>query len=182
MNQPATHRKPISHQPLFAWSMFSAVLILPLLLSSCAQLNQFMGKPAEPTETAQPVPAQEPAPQATVTTPSTESASPRSVETGSPETKPAHKAAGAPSPKASHEQTSQAAATAQPTGPDSKQTSDKAVAEKDQPKKDKKASAASDKKSTKKSSKPETKPQPEDAFLPPVPLPSKPAAIGGSGG
>jgi hypothetical protein len=57
---------------------------------------------------------------------------------------------------------------------------EKALADKDAAKPEKKPRAASDKKSKKKS-KPEQAPTGE-AFLPPVPLPSKPAAIGGSGG
>jgi len=152
-----------SPSALFA---FGAILIFPLLLSGCAQFNQLMGTPAESTEAAQSAPAQDqgPASQATATAPKTN------------QEQPAHK----PSSTLSHP--TQPATLVQPGTPDSKQAHDKAVAEKDQSKKDKKASVASDKKSAKKSSKPEAKPQPEDAFLPPVPLPSKPAAIGGSGG
>jgi hypothetical protein len=172
-------------RPLFALLTFGAVLTFPLFLSGCAQFSQLMGTPAESTEAAQSAPAQDPASQATVTAPPTVPASPQSTGTTGPETKPAKKAVGTPSPKASPGQASHTpssaasqqvspAATAQPAGPDSKQDRDKAVAEKEQP--------AKSKKSSKKSSKPEAKPQPEDAFLPPVPLPSKPAAIGGSGG
>jgi hypothetical protein len=60
---------------------------------------------------------------------------------------------------------------------------DRALAEKELSMKEKKSQVASDKKS-RKSSKPQVKPQTptEDVFLPPVPIPSKPAAIGGSGG
>jgi len=69
--------------------------------------------------------------------------------------------------------------------PDPKQADhDKALAERDQPQKEKKSHVASDKKSTKKPPKPQAESQPptEDVFFSPVPLPSKPAAIGGSGG
>jgi hypothetical protein len=57
---------------------------------------------------------------------------------------------------------------------------EKALAEK----KEKKPRVASGKRSTKKLPSPQTEPRPptEDDFLSPVPLPSKPAAIGGSGG
>ena len=176
MNQPM-HRsrrmKLINWRPLSALTTLGTVLTFPVLLSSCAQLNQLMGRSAEPTEAAQSAPAQEPAPQATVTAPSGGPASVQSTGTG--------KTVATPAAKAGHEQRAPSA-TAQPAGPDSKQAHDKAVAEKDQVKKDKKSSLASDKKSAKKPSKPEAQPQPDDTFLPPVPLPSKPAAIGGSGG
>jgi hypothetical protein len=71
--------------------------------------------------------------------------------------------------------------------PDSdKATLERALVEKDQLVKEKKSRTASDK-NNKKSKKPskshaKSEPQGEDAFLPPLPLPSKPAAIGGSGG
>ena len=158
--------KLINRQPLSALLItLGTVLTFPFLLSSCAQLDQLMGTSAESTEAAQSAPSQEPAPQATVTG---KPASLQSTGTG-------------PATKAGHEQHAPLA-TAQPAGPDSKQAHDKAVAEKDQVKKDKKSGLASDKKSAKKPSKPEAQPQPDDTFLPPVPLPSKPAAIGGSGG
>ena len=171
MNQPMQcnrRMKLINRQPLSALITLGAVLTFPLILSSCAQLDQLMGTSAESTEAAQSAPSQEPAPQATVTAPSGGPASAQSTGSG-------------PAAKAGHEQHAPSA-TAQPAGPDSKQAHDKAVAEKDQAKKDKKSGLASDKKSAKKPSKPEARTQPEDAFLPPVPLPSKPAAIGGSGG
>jgi len=70
--------------------------------------------------------------------------------------------------------------------PDSdKATLERALVEKVQLVKEKKSRTASDKnKKSKKPSKSHAKsePQGEDAFLPPLPLPSKPAAIGGSGG
>jgi len=77
---------------------------------------------------------------------------------------------------------SSAGMTKQPE-PGAKQLNqDKAVTEKEQPANEKKARVASDKK--KKPAKPQTESQlpAEDVFLSPVPLPSKPAAIGGSGG
>lgn len=166
MNRPMRlngHVTLSERQSPFALFAFGAVLVCSLLLSGCAQFNQLMGTSAESTE-AQPAPAQEPAAPATVTAPSQPASSP-STGSHSPDTKPARKAVVAPG---------------QPIGPEPKQAPDKAVAEKEQSKKDKKTSVASDKKSAKKPAKPEA--QPEDAFLPPVPLPSKPAAIGGSGG
>jgi hypothetical protein len=64
-----------------------------------------------------------------------------------------------------------------------KSDQDRVLAEKDQLKKEKKSRATSDKKSKKSpKSGTESKPSTEDVFLPPIPLPSKPAAIGGSGG
>jgi hypothetical protein len=66
--------------------------------------------------------------------------------------------------------------------PDIKKTEqDKTLVEKEQASKEKKSRAASDRKS-RKSAKPKPSTETEDDFLPPVPPPSKPAAIGGSGG
>ena len=59
---------------------------------------------------------------------------------------------------------------------------DKALAEADQSQKDKKSRVASDKKKKSAKSQVESQPPTEDVFLSPIPLPSKPAAIGGSGG
>jgi hypothetical protein len=67
----------------------------------------------------------------------------------------------------------------QPSAASSTATQEKALAEK----KETKSHVAADKK-PKKLPKSQTEPQPptEDVFLSPVPLPTKPAAIGGSGG
>jgi S-DNA-T family DNA segregation ATPase FtsK/SpoIIIE len=177
--------KPIYRQFLLTLLPLSAVVAVPLLAGGCAQFNQLMGTPAEHTATVQPAPAQEPTPQTTATPPAAEPASPHGKVSTGPELKLESTPAVAPKSETSHEQPAQAASSvpsqpaqpadiAQPVAPESKAAADKAVAEKGQ--------SPKVKKSTKKSSKPAKKSQPEDAFLPPVPLPSKPAAIGGSGG
>jgi hypothetical protein len=162
---------------------FSALL----LLAGCAQLDQLMGRqaasnePAPPAETAAPAPvtptpeahpvqATEPAPKSAEQKKTDDTRQPGTVKESHHQT-PAH---------APGQQTAPAEGVAKQTDPATKQPDqDKALAEKEQPKKEKKSRAASDKK--KKPAKEAPLP-PEDVFLSPIPLPSKPAAIGGSGG
>ena len=150
-------------------------------LSGCAQLDQLIGKvtgkSANSAESEPGVPPQE---QIT-------------AHPAEPSTKPVDKTSdGIPAAKAAEEplpQTPVAAPARPPTAatgalgepaPEIKKTEqDKTLVEKDQTPKEKKSRATSDRKS-RKSAKP--KPSTEDVYLPPVPLPSKPAAIGGSGG
>jgi hypothetical protein len=162
---------------------------LILLFSGCAQLDQLLGKgaeagkPAPPAQTVAPTPAaDEKHPvQATepISTPLTkkkaDESRPSSVVTEPRQQVPSHVPANPIEPVAG------AAKQPEPAVKQSEQ--DKALAEKEPPLKEKKSRVATDKKS-KKSPKPQVKPQTptEDAFLPPVPIPSKPAAIGGSGG
>lgn len=192
MNQPTQH---IECRGRKNWScpsdilVFGCVLVLPLLVAGCAQLDQMLGKSSETTEPAQ---AQERSSKAAATTPATtEQATPPGTVTPSPGPKPAGTAASSPEPGIGQKPTPQASVSAppqpvtpsgvvQPSDPDSKQGQEKALAEKDSPKKEKKPRVAADKKPSKKQSKPH--PPTEDASLPPLPLPSKPAAIGGSGG
>jgi len=123
-----------------------------LLVPGCAQLDQLMGKQAGAGESAPVTPAHENRPVLT--------------------TEPASK----PDAKKKADQSQPESVSKQPE-------QDKALAEKDQLKKENKARAASDKKSRKSpKSQAEAQPPTEDVFLPPIPLPSKPAAIGGSGG
>lgn len=132
-----------------------------LLFSGCAQLDQLLGKQADADKPALPVQATEPVSKPAAKKKADESR-PSSVATEPRQQAPAH----AP-----------AAGVAKPSEPD------KAFTEKEQSLKEKKSRVASDRKS-KKSPKPQAEIQPptEDDFLPPIPLPSKPAAIGGSGG
>ncbi len=148
-----------------------------VLLSGCAQFDQLMGKvmgkgtdpvqpaPAVPTQRATPTPPAEP----DVKTP--DGVQPAKAATESLPQAPVAAPARPPPPAAS------AASEPEPEIKSSEQ--DKTLVEKEQPSKEKKSRAASDRKS-KKSAKP--KPSTEDDFLPPIPPPSKPAAIGGSGG
>lgn len=153
-----------------------------LLLSGCAQFDRFLGDVKGKGFG------------------SAESSSPTALEQGNaqtqpqdPGTKPVAKTSDEPQPeKLQSESRPQQpeAAQAQPAVPAAgapkepepeikRPEPDKALAEKDHAPKEKRPHAAS----TKKSKKPAaSKPSTEDAFLPPVPLPSKPPAIGGSGG
>jgi len=147
------------------------------LMSGCAQLDRLMGKGTNSVEPTPSVPAHSAIP----------------AEPAESELKPVTKTSDDAQPvNAAIEPLPQppVAAPARPPTPASdaakqpetdikKTEQDKALAEKDRAPKEKKSHAASVRKS-KKSAKP--KPTTEDAFLPPVPLPSKPAAIGGSGG
>jgi hypothetical protein len=149
-----------------------------LLFTGCAQFDQLMGKQTAPQQPAQ----------STNSTPavSTSVSENNPVQTAEPASKPAAKkktdgshpagVAKEPHPQAPAHQVAPTAGTAKQSEPELKQADqDKVLAGKDQLKKEKKSRAAADKKSTK-------KPPAEDAFLSPIPLPSKPAAIGGSGG
>lgn len=85
--------------------------------------------------------------------------------------------------KESHQQAPSAGMSKQPEPASKQPEQDKALAEKDQLKKETSARVASDKKSRKSpKSQAEAQPPTDDVFLSPIPLPSKPAAIGGSGG
>lgn len=161
------------------------------LLPGCAQLDQLMGKQADTGAVSAPAQAIEPAPVAPVVEnrpdQTTEPVSKPSAKKKADASHPSSAAAGptqqAPSQKPTP-QAAPAAGVAKQPEPEMKKTDpDKALAETDQSKKEKKSHAASDKKS-KKSPKSQagSKPPSEDVFLSPVPLPSKPAAIGGSGG
>lgn len=124
-----------------------------LLFTGCAQLDQLMGKPAG---SAEPQP----------TAQDKDSAAKQATK---------KKTDGSPTPGVVKEPPLRApsAATAKPTD------QEKAVAEK----KEKKSHVASDRKPKKlPKSQAESQPPTEDVFLSPVPLPSKPASIGGSGG
>ena len=142
-----------------------------LLLTGCAQLDQLMGKQAasagpqplaQSANSAPGVAAPEPAPKPAAKK-KTDGSLPASV------TKEPH-------PQAPAHQVAPTAGTVKQPEPELKQA--------DQDKKEKKSRVAADKKSTKKPSKSQAASQPptEDVFLSPIPLPSKPAAIGGSGG
>jgi hypothetical protein len=130
-----------------------------LLFTGCAQLDQLMGKQAASTEPQPPAQSTDSAP---------------SVATPASGKSPVQ--AGESAPKLSTKK--------KPESELKQADQDKALAENDQLRKEKKSHVASDKKSTKKSPKSHAESQPpaEDVFLSPVPLPSKPAAIGGSGG
>jgi hypothetical protein len=159
-----------------------------LLLAGCAQLDQMMGKQAPAGELAQP--AQTP----TSVTPTTENppaqaAEPASKPVAKKKSDDAHQSGAVkdshqqtPSPASAHAPAASTGVGKQPEPVVKQPGQDKAATEKEQPSNEKKARAASDKK--KKPAKPQAEPQPpaEDVFLSPVPLPSKPAAIGGSGG
>ncbi len=135
-----------------------------LLFAGCAQLDQLMGKQAASTESQPPAPGKDPAEKQSTMKKANESP-PSGVAKESPQR--------APSTTAVHPST--------PTAGTAKQTDqEKALAEK----KEKKSHVAVDRKSTKKQPKSQAESQPptEDVFLSPIPLPSKPAAIGGSGG
>lgn len=139
-----------------------------LLFTGCAQLDQLMGRQAASTDPQPPaqsrVQDKEPAEKQSTKKKADESP-PSGVAKESPQR--------APSATAAH--------PSAPTVGTAKQTDqEKALAEK----KEKKSRVAADRKSTKKQPKSQAESQPptEDVFLSPIPLPSKPAAIGGSGG
>jgi hypothetical protein len=189
MNGPKQRIQPPARQDRPSHHGLAVLLGISCLsfLSGCAQLDQLMGKhtdAVEPAQTAAPKPHGSPP-----AAPPVQAAEPprKPIVTKKP-AEPRHaptSVAKDPLPEAP------AAVPATPsTGvtkalePQTKKPDqEKALVETDQPKKEKNSRAASDKKS-KKSPKPqgESKPPTEDASLPPVPLPSKPAAIGGSGG
>lgn len=142
-----------------------------LLFTGCAQLDQLMGKPAASAESQPPAQSANTAPGI-----SAPASGKSPVQAGETAQRPAAK-------KKTDE--SRPAGSAKQPEPELKQAyQDKALAESDQLKKEKKSRVASDKKSTKKPPKSQVESQPptEDVFLSPIPLPSKPAAIGGSGG
>lgn len=166
-------------------------IALLLLLPGCAQLDQLMGKQADPagssptTQTTEPATAA-PGSDSGMAQPAVPAAKPTEQKKAE-ESKPAGVANEpsnqTPSP-APTQSAAPAAGVAKQPEPDLKKTDqDKTLVEKDQPKKGKKPRVTSDKKS-KKSPKSDAgaKSPTEDVFLPPIPLPSKPAAIGGSGG
>lgn len=149
-----------------------------LLFAGCAQFDQLIGKQAAPAEP-------QPLTQSADSAPS--AAAPEPARSPAQVAEPAPKPAAKKKTDGSHP----ASVTKEPPAPaagPAKQMEqadkDKILAEKDQPKTEKKSRVAADKKSTKKSpkSQAESKPPTEDVFLSPIPLPSKPAAIGGSGG
>ena len=128
-----------------------------LLFSGCAQLDQLLGKQPDDGKSTPPAQATEPV--------SKPVAKKKTVEPHPSSVAPATGVAKQP----------------EPTEKQSEQ--DKILAEKEQLLKEKKSRVASDKKSKKTpKSQAELQPPTEDVFLPPIPLPSKPAAIGGSGG
>lgn len=154
-----------SHRGLTGFLGIAFLLFLP----GCAQLDQLMGKQKNADGSAPQTQAAEPAP-------ATPAATNHPVQSAEPAAK------SSPSKKTA-ESHSTAAGQAKQGEPATQQLEqDKALAEKEQ-NKEKKSRVASDKKS-KKSPKTHAEPQPptEDVFLPPIPLPSKPASIGGSGG
>lgn len=139
-----------------------------LLFAGCAQFDQLMGKQAASAE-PQPL-TQSENPASNVSTPASEKNPAQAVESAS---------------KPTAKKKTDGSHPAKQSEPELKQTDqDKVLAEKDQLRKEKKSHAAADRKSTKKSPKSQAESQPptEDVFLSPIPLPSKPAAIGGSGG
>jgi len=150
-----------SHQGLAGFLGISFLLLVP----GCAQLDQLMGKQAG---------AGEPAPQAQAAEPAPVTPAPKkhSVQAAEPASKPAAKK----KTDASH------AASVTPESASKQPEQDKALTEKDQLKKENKARVASDKQKKPAKSQVESQPPTEDVFLSPIPLPSKPAAIGGSGG
>jgi len=160
-----------------------------LLFPGCAQLDQLMGKQAD---------SGEPAPQTQTAAPAAQTHENSPIQATVPISKSAAKK------KKSEEAHSAGVATephqlvpshapAHPTVPAegrtkqaepelTKSEQDKALAEKEQPGKEKKSRVASDKKKKPAKSQAESQPPTDDVFLSPIPLPSKPAAIGGSGG
>ena len=133
-----------------------------LLFSGCAQLDQLLGRQPDAGKSAPPIQATEPVSKPVAKKKADESRS-SSIVTEPRQQAPVHAPA---------------------SGVAKQSEQEKALTDdKEQSLKEKKSRVASDRK-LKKSPKPQAEPQPptEDAFLPPVPLPSKPAAIGGSGG
>ena len=184
--QPSTRQDRLSYPGLAVLFGISCLSFL----SGCAQLDQLMGKRADAVEPAPPAQTAAPTPPPSV--PETQP-----VKAAKPSAKPA-------ATQKAEEPRHVPAATAKdplqraPAVPEAapvtgvakesesqikKTDQDKALAETDQPKKEKKSRVASDKKSKKSPrSQDEPKSPTDDLSLPPVPLPSKPAAIGGSGG
>jgi hypothetical protein len=170
--------------PRHKGAAFSAVIFL-LLFPGCAQLDQMRGKQADSSEQALPA-------QAAGTAPSAPAPVNTQAQTAESTSKPGAKKKTDDSHQASATKESSPApanpaasmsGVVKQSDPAAKQSEqDKALAEKEQSQKEKKSRVSSDKK--KKPSKPQADSQPptEDVFLSPVPLPSKPAAIGGSGG
>lgn len=163
----------LSHQGVVGYLGLCALLLMP----GCAQLDRLMGKGTNSLEPAPSVPAQnatqaQPAePEIKPATKTPDDVQPANAATESPPQTPVAAPARPPTP---------ALDAANEPKPDIKKTEqDKTLVEKEQAPKEKKSRAASDRKS-RKTAKP--KPSTEDDFLPPIPLPSKPAAIGGSGG
>jgi len=148
-----------------------------LLMSGCAQLDRLMGRdtnpvvPASgvPTHSASPAPPAEPEVKPVAKTP--DDVQPANAATESLPQAPVAAPARPP--------TAATSAANEPEPEIKKPEQDPPLVEIEQTPKEKKSRAASERKS-KKSAKP--KPSTEDDFLPPIPLPSKPAAIGGSGG
>ncbi len=150
-----------------------------LLFAGCAQFDQLMGKPAASAESQPPAQSANPVPN--VSTPASEKSPVLTDESANKPTakKKADGSHPASAAKDTHPQApshapahpvTPATGTAKQPEPELKQADQgKALA------KEKKPREAADKKSTK-------KPPAEDVFLSPIPLPSKPAAIGGSGG
>lgn len=134
-----------------------------LFFAGCAQLDQLMGKQAASAESQSTTQDKDPAAKQ-ATKKKTDGSLPPGVAK-----EPSQRAS---SPTAAH--------PSAPTAGTTKQTDqEKALAEK----KEKKSHVASDRKPKKlPKSQAESQPPTEDVFLSPVPLPSKPASIGGSGG
>lgn len=143
-------------------------------LSGCAQFDQLMGKRADAVESTPPAKTATPTPPPSVTeTRPAKAAKPSAKQADAIKAEEPRKAPAAP-----------AAGVAKEPEPQMKKADQgKALAETDQPKKEKKSRVASDKKSKKSPKSQDESPAPtEEVSLPPIPLPSKPAAIGGSGG
>jgi hypothetical protein len=179
MDRP-THRATGNGQP--PWLVlrrFTALVGSSFLffLSGCAQLEHVMGRQAEP---AAPAPQTQAAPQATAA-PATE---PSPVQTVEPALKPATEKKADESDQAgvAKEPPAQASSAAQAGGAPKPSEPDKALVDKEQAHKEKKARVSDKKKKPAKKPQAEPPSPTEDVFLPPPPLPSKPAAIGGSGG
>lgn len=162
---------------------------LLFLFSGCAQLDQLLGKEAEtgksapPAQVAAPEPAATKKPMAKATEPTSKPLVKKKAEESRPSSVATEPRQQAPSHVPVNPTAPATGLAKQPEPAVNQSEQDKALAEKEQPLKEKKSRVASDRKS-RKSPKSQAEPQPptEDVFLPPVPLPSKPAAIGGSGG
>jgi hypothetical protein len=129
-----------------------------------------MGKQAASTEPQPPAQSANPAPN--VSTPASEK---NPVQAGESAPKPTAKKKTDGSHPASVANEPHPHVPAHQVAPTTGTAKEPELKQADQDKKEKKSRVATDKKSTK-------KPPAEDVFLSPVPLPSKPAAIGGSGG
>jgi len=161
------------------------------LLPGCAQLDQLMGKQADAGAASPPAQTAEPAPAAPArenhpvqtTEPVSKPSSTKKADVSRPSGASMEPSNQAPSHKPAPQAAPASGAARQPESEIKKTESDKALAETDQSQKEKKSRATSDKKSKKSpKSQAESKPPADDVFLSPIPLPSKPAAIGGSGG